>query len=85
VIVTETTSDHRVPGAEQWIVGAASRSPIGVVFRDERQNDLARRRGLGRNRVSCRGHSVSDADAPVPGLQTLQGVADDHIVHLLPP
>jgi len=83
VVVSETTSNHRVPGAEKWIVEAASPSSIGVVFRGERQNDLARRRGLGRNRVSCRGHPVSDADALVPGLRTLQGAADDHIVHVV--
>jgi hypothetical protein len=53
-----------------------------VVFREERQNALARH-GLGRNRISYGGHPVSEADALVPGMQTLEGVPDDDIVHVV--
>jgi len=68
VAVTERTCDHRLRGAEQRIVGERSPGQIGVVFRDERQNALARHELAG-NRVSYRGHPTGEADALVHGLQ----------------
>jgi len=63
-------------------VGERSPGQIGVVFRDERQNALARHELAG-NRVSYGGHPVGEADALVPGLQTLGGVVDDDIVQVV--
>jgi hypothetical protein len=43
----------------------------------------ALRSGTPADRVSYRGHPVSDADVLVPGLQTLEDVVDGDIAHVV--
>ena len=56
---------------------------FGMASSSARNGRTPARHGLGRNRISYRGHPVSEADALVPGLQTLEGVPDDDIVHAI--
>src|SRR5690349_18685664 len=49
---------------------------------EEGQDALARHE-LGRAWTSYREHTVREADVLVPGLQTLEGVVDDDIVHVV--